>query len=337
MMTWFLGAVGATSVWLMISAASVFIAGPLMHRGLLHNHAAPCLTREVISPVVAAVTLAGIERLLYPQGLTAPNALAVLGVISLPTPTAPGAIAKKVRARILSRITGKAPWRRNVRVLAKTYHTAREGMTFRDFPQYQYTGGGSMSNGNERPARVSIGMPAYNAERFVGRALASLLSQTFKDFELVISDDASSDLTGEICQEYAAKDARIRYIRQPSNLGQTQNFNFLLGQTHAEYFMWASDDDIWAPTCLDKYAAVLDTEPDADMVYCCHGGYNHATGQYTPKCAVIPSILEQKRNNLILRFINQVPTMIYGLFRRRFLDDVIREYKRFDFSDVFTF
>jgi glycosyltransferase involved in cell wall biosynthesis len=93
--------------------------------------------------------------------------------------------------------------------------------------------------------KVSIGMPVYNGAPYLHKALDSLLAQTFRDFELIISDNASTDRTPEICREYAAQDARIRYIRQTENQGMIWNFNFVLEQSRAKYFMWAAADDRW--------------------------------------------------------------------------------------------
>lgn len=96
-----------------------------------------------------------------------------------------------------------------------------------------------------RTDSVSIGMPVYNAASCIRESLDSLLAQTYKNFELIISDNASSDNTDKICQAYAKKDKRVRYIRQKENIGACENFNFVLKQATGEYFMWASDDDLW--------------------------------------------------------------------------------------------
>lgn len=92
---------------------------------------------------------------------------------------------------------------------------------------------------------VSIGMPVFNGEKFVREALDSLMGQTFTDFELIISDNASTDATEPICRSYACHDSRIRYIRQPVNLGALPNFQFVLNKASGEYFMWAACDDKW--------------------------------------------------------------------------------------------
>ncbi len=100
------------------------------------------------------------------------------------------------------------------------------------------------------PPVISIGMPVYNGARYIREALDSLLGQTFTDFELIISDNASIDNTEAICREYAAKDQRIRYIRQSQNLGASANFKFVLDEALGEYFMWAAYDDKWSSNYL---------------------------------------------------------------------------------------
>lgn len=98
---------------------------------------------------------------------------------------------------------------------------------------------------NQTRPIVSIGMPVYNGERFIREALDSLLAQTFTNFELIISDNASTDATELICRNYAEQDSRIRYIRQRENLGVLPNFQFVLNEASGEYFMWAAYDDKW--------------------------------------------------------------------------------------------
>jgi glycosyltransferase involved in cell wall biosynthesis len=92
---------------------------------------------------------------------------------------------------------------------------------------------------------VSIGMPAFNDEKHVTRALDSLLAQTYTNFELIISDNCSTDGTWMILKNYASKDRRIRLYRQKENIGALKNFSFVLDQARAEYFMLAASDDYW--------------------------------------------------------------------------------------------
>ena len=109
---------------------------------------------------------------------------------------------------------------------------------------------------------VSIGLPVYNGERFLTEAIESLLSQTYQDFELIISDNASTDRTEEICRKYAAQDPRIRYSRNAANIGGTNNANLTFELAHGEYFRWAADDDRCAPTLVERLVEELDKRPD---------------------------------------------------------------------------
>jgi len=115
--------------------------------------------------------------------------------------------------------------------------------------------------------RVSIGMPVYNGERFISKALDSLLGQTFSDFELIISDNASTDGTAEICRDYERRDSRIRYIRQSKNKGALFNFKFVLSRAVGPYFMWAAVDDIWDRNFLRQCVNCLDSKPDIGIVF----------------------------------------------------------------------
>lgn len=106
---------------------------------------------------------------------------------------------------------------------------------------------------------VSIGMPIYNGEKYIREALDSLLGQSFANFELIISDNASTDGTEGICLEYAARDARIRYIRQPKNLGALANFKFVLDEARGAHFMWAATDDVWDPQWIGGMLNAMQT------------------------------------------------------------------------------
>ncbi|MEI7431228.1 MAG: glycosyltransferase family 2 protein [Betaproteobacteria bacterium] len=109
---------------------------------------------------------------------------------------------------------------------------------------------------------VTIGMPVYNGEQTLPAALNSILSQTFTAFELVISDNASSDATESICRDYAARDRRIRYVRQEKNLGAAANFRYVLDEARGEYFMWAASDDIRSADFITLYLDYLESHPE---------------------------------------------------------------------------
>jgi len=122
-----------------------------------------------------------------------------------------------------------------------------------------------MSDGGN--PRVSVGIPVYNGERFLAQAIASILSQTFRDFELIISDNASTDATEKICREYAQRDARIRYYRSDQNRGAAWNHNRVVELAQGEYFKWQCHDDYCDPTFVEKCLACLLSDPSVVLCY----------------------------------------------------------------------
>ena len=106
--------------------------------------------------------------------------------------------------------------------------------------------------------RLSIGLPVYNGERYLGEALEALLGQTFEDFELIVSDNASTDETARICCSYQKRDRRIRYFRQPKNIGLAPNHNFVLGQARGELYKSAHHDDLCARDLLQRCVDALE-------------------------------------------------------------------------------
>src|SRR5215470_4660133 len=123
-----------------------------------------------------------------------------------------------------------------------------------------------LSLGNRKPL-VSIGVPLYNAERFVRYALDSLLNQSYENLEITVCDNASTDRTEAICSEYARRDPRVHYYRNPVNIGQTRNFRRVLELSSGEYFMWACADDIRTPDAVQSCLEAILRNGDAVMAY----------------------------------------------------------------------
>jgi glycosyltransferase involved in cell wall biosynthesis len=114
---------------------------------------------------------------------------------------------------------------------------------------------------------VSIGMPVYNGERYVGEAIDSVLAQTDGDFELIVSDNASRDRTEAICRDYAARDRRVRFYRARENRGASWNFERVFRLARGRYFRWCAADDRWEPELLARTKLVLDRRPDVILAY----------------------------------------------------------------------
>lgn len=119
----------------------------------------------------------------------------------------------------------------------------------------------------EKNPRLSIGIPVYNGQDFLPSALDSLLAQTFQEFEVVISDNASTDRTAEICRAYAAREPRIRYYVNEKNIGLAGNHNRLIGLAHGKYFMFHAHDDQSAPEYLTRCLEVLNQNPEVVLCF----------------------------------------------------------------------
>jgi glycosyltransferase involved in cell wall biosynthesis len=115
--------------------------------------------------------------------------------------------------------------------------------------------------------RLSVGLPVYNSSAYVTESIEAILGQTFGDFELIISDNASTDDTGDICRSYLKQDSRVRYFRQPWNVGLAPNHNFCVEQASADLFKWASGDDLYARDLLEKCVAALDADPGVVLAH----------------------------------------------------------------------
>ena len=114
--------------------------------------------------------------------------------------------------------------------------------------------------------RISIGIPVYNGENYIKDCIDSILAQTFEDFEIIISDNASTDGTQEICERYAELDPRIKYYRAKTNRGAFPNFNRAFELSCAPYFKWACHDDVLREDFLESCLEVL--EKDREIVVC---------------------------------------------------------------------
>ncbi len=119
---------------------------------------------------------------------------------------------------------------------------------------------------SDRP-RVTIGLPVYNGERFLAESIESVLGQTYRDLELVIADNASTDRSLEIAEEYAASDPRVRILRSDENRGAAWNYNRLLDEARGSLFRWHAHDDLFAPTLIDACVAALDADPGAVLAH----------------------------------------------------------------------
>ena len=187
--------------------------------------------------------------------------------------------------------------------------------------------------------RLAIGLPVFNGERYLAETLECLLGQTFGDFELLVSDNASTDRTAEIVEAYCAKDARIRYERNEVNIGASPNFTHVARRaTRAPLFKWIAHDDLYAPTYLERCIKVLDARPEVVMAHsdCI---FIDAAGKAFPSAAVAGRFLHpvtgqmmpvdpvdlgeggsalSRYTDVLLR--SRIGTHMFGVIRRAALD-----------------
>lgn len=156
--------------------------------------------------------------------------------------------------------------------------------------------------GDVSKPRVTVGIPVYNGEKYLGKTIESVLAQTFSDLELIISDNGSTDRTKEIAQSYAARDPRVRYVRSEANRGAAWNYRHLFELSQGEYFRWAPSDDLFATDSVAECVAALDANPDAALCY--------------PKTDLIDStgqVIRPYEDNLDLRSPDPVERFRQGL------------------------
>lgn len=185
---------------------------------------------------------------------------------------------------------------------------------------------------NNHAPVVSIGMPIYNGEKYIREALDSLLAQTFGNFELIISDNCSTDGTSQICREYTSKDSRVRYIRQDTNIGPTANFEFVLQEASGEFYMWAAHDDRWKCNFLEKLVATLINDQRCGLVFSNFIVKNLETGAETFH-KVRASDMKSTAYNFIIRLIYICPSLVYGLYKLSLIKNA--KFEKFDFADVY--
>jgi glycosyltransferase involved in cell wall biosynthesis len=163
---------------------------------------------------------------------------------------------------------------------------------------------------------VSIGMPVFNGAAHLAQALESLLAQSFTDFEIILSDNCSTDDTPSIIAHYAARDVRIRAVRQPENIGGLPNFRFVLEAARGEFYMWAAYDDWHDPNYLAALHGALVV--DANLQMAVPRIVRTQMNGNVAGIADMPPMRHLSRPRRILAMLSlSVGGMFYGLYRRQ--------------------
>ena len=167
------------------------------------------------------------------------------------------------------------------------------------------------------PPAISVGMPVYNGEAHLAVAIEAVLAQTDPDFELIISDNASTDGTADIVRHYADRDARITYLRQPVNVGAAANYNLLFHAARAPLFRWFNADDLMAPTLHARCRAALAEHPQAVLAWG-HTQLIDDQGRVIDDYDDGLDLRAERPSDRFIRFFEVVglTNVIYGLMRR---------------------
>lgn len=173
--------------------------------------------------------------------------------------------------------------------------------------------------------RVSIGMPVFNGERYLEDTLNSVLNQTYTDFVIYITDNASTDGTEEICKKYAAKDSRIVYKRYSVNVGAAKNYERCFKPANSEYFRWQNADDPIEPRLIEKCIKVLDRYPDVVLAY---GKTNIIDGEskFVKEYDDNLELLQDHPSRRFIKCLEKIrfQNLMYGLIRREQLSKTAR-------------
>jgi len=170
---------------------------------------------------------------------------------------------------------------------------------------------------------VSIGLAVCNGERYLRAGIDSLLSQTYRDLELIICDNASNDRTQQICRDFAAHDGRIRYYRSEYRLSSAENCNRAFNLSRGHYFKWAEADDLYEPQLLERCICQLEAEPTAAMVFTrthvIDPAGNVISDDGCPLATDSPSPVRRYRELICAEDRSHDASEIFGLYRRSVL------------------
>jgi glycosyltransferase involved in cell wall biosynthesis len=168
-------------------------------------------------------------------------------------------------------------------------------------------------------SRIYIGMPSYNSSDFIASAIESLLNQTFRDFRLIISDNASTDDTVSIAYDYQRRDSRITVIKQPANIGAMENFRYLLSQASSDYFMWAGSHDNWSRNYLQSLIERLEGNHLAVLCYAKLGSIDTLGQPVQGTIADCFSSIDERPELRVSKIVGMIQSchMIYGLIRTK--------------------
>ncbi|NNC38837.1 MAG: glycosyltransferase family 2 protein [Hyphomonadaceae bacterium] len=168
---------------------------------------------------------------------------------------------------------------------------------------------------------VTLGMPVYNGENFIREAIESILAQTFQDFELIITDNASTDATAAIVEEYVKADPRVQYVHNGKNIGAAANYNVSFNLARGKYMKWCAHDDRISPNFLEACVKHLESDPTLSLAFASTTGINTDGDLVDAEGHETPSLMDPDPSKRFMDAITLAGTCfpIFGLFRMSML------------------
>lgn len=187
---------------------------------------------------------------------------------------------------------------------------------------------------------VTIGIPVYNGARHIEQALDSVLAQDYANLEIIISDNASTDKTAEICQTYLQKDKRIQYHRNTENKGAAKNYSFVLDQANGTYFTWLACDDLFdSPAYISSLINFMENHEDVALCSCSMRTFYEEDTQAVSYRVYDPIFNEKEWEKARLEFFRYPPRLelvIYGVYRTEILKKIPTVHENFKHPDIFA-
>jgi FkbM family methyltransferase len=184
-------------------------------------------------------------------------------------------------------------------------------------------------------SRLTIGLPVHNGSKTLRRTLESILAQEFRPFDLIVSDNASTDETAAIIEDYSTKFDRLAVRRRAEKIPAVDNFWSLLKDCKTEFFVWIADDDWWEPQFLSRCVARLVGDPETHLVFTDFRIYYHFLDLYSARNSHVSSDTNDSQLNFLIRIFDMAPCAFYGVYRTATVKAVVEQSEAaFDFSDV---
>ena len=176
------------------------------------------------------------------------------------------------------------------------------------------------NSGLQNSPLVSVLLAVYNGDRYIGKLIKTILSQSYTNFEFIISDNSSTDNTESICRKFSVEDKRIKYFRQIRNLGAFDNFSWVAKEAKGKYCVWIGDDDEYELNFLSEYVNRILSDDDIVLVYSDYEWISESSEISESGLKLIHSAKDSRFISILKFIYNPAPLpLMMGLFKTNIL------------------